>query len=50
MASRRFVISQRVHLLPTDRTDSFRGYILSAFPRSTPEYAAWADRVAEALP
>lgn len=45
----RFVISTRVHLLPTDRPDQFDGYSLTTFPRATPEYSAWIERIAEGL-
>lgn len=46
----RFVISPRVHLAPTDEPATFQGYALETHPRSTPEWEAWADRVARALP
>jgi hypothetical protein len=46
----RFLISTRVHLLAGDRATIFEGYTLTTHPRSTPEYAAWIERVAEALP
>lgn len=46
----RFVISPRVHLTTGDDPASFQGYALETHPRATPEYEAWADRVARALP
>lgn len=46
----RFVVSTRVHLLASDRPDQFQGYVLTTFPRATPEYTAWVQGVLEALP
>lgn len=46
----RLVLSTRVHLLPSDRPEAFRGYRLTTFPRATPEYEAWAQRVIDGLP
>lgn len=46
----RFVLSPRVHLGPTDDPTTFKGYALETHPRATPEYEAWVDRVAGALP
>ncbi|MGE0709010.1 MAG: hypothetical protein AB7N76_23370 [Planctomycetota bacterium] len=45
----RFVIQSRVHLGPADRPAAFQGYRLETFPRPTPQYDAWVERVAEAL-
>ncbi|MCW8141899.1 MAG: hypothetical protein KIT58_23580, partial [Planctomycetota bacterium] len=46
----RFVLSPRVHLGPADDPAAFKGYALETHPRATPEWEAWADRVARALP
>jgi hypothetical protein len=46
----RFVLSPRAHLGPADAPERFKGYALETHPRSTPEYEAWAERVARALP
>jgi hypothetical protein len=50
VVEQRYVLSTRVHLLPTDRAEAFAGYKLATYPRSTTEYAAWVDRIQEALP
>lgn len=46
----RFVLSTRVRLDPTERTELFQGWTLSTAPRATAEWSAWADRVCEDLP
>ena len=45
-----FVLSARVHLGPADRPQELAGWALRTHPRATPEYEAWADRVAAGLP
>ncbi len=45
-----FVLSARVHLGPADRPQELAGWALRTHPRATPEWEAWADRVAAGLP
>lgn len=45
----RFVLARRVHLGPADRVENFAGYRFETFPRATPQYEAWTQRLAVAL-
>jgi hypothetical protein len=45
----RFVQCSRITLGPADRPATFTGYRLQTFPRVTPQYEAWVDRLVEAL-
>lgn len=45
----RCLIARRVNLGPADRVETFPGYRFETFPRATPQYEAWAERVAASL-
>lgn len=45
----RFVLARRVHLGPADRVANFVGYRFETFPRATPQYEAWTQRIAVSL-
>lgn len=45
----RFLLARRVHFGPADRIENFAGYRFETFPRATPQYEAWSQRIAVAL-